>query len=114
MSMAGLGVWATFVFLGEIFKESGQIFILGNILLFLGKKPQKIDYFWAYFYHRPALVFKSVHLATNTLHLLLEIFERFTQKAKIAQSPKQKWSLVTFTFGTVTTDELIANYVRLH
>ena len=54
---AGLGDWADLVFLGKFFKNFGQIIFLGNILLFLSKTTQNIDYFWAYFYHRPALVF---------------------------------------------------------
>ena len=54
--MAGLGDWANFVFLDKFFKNVGRFFFLGNILFLLGKKTQKIDYFWADFYHRPALV----------------------------------------------------------
>ena len=52
-------------------------FFLGNFLLFLGNFQlilgikQKIDYFWACFYHRPALVFKSLHFAWNTLYFML-------------------------------------------
>ena len=56
--MAGLGDWANFYFWGKFFKKFGQIFFLGNILFFLGKEPpQKIDYFWTYFYHRLPLDF---------------------------------------------------------
>ena len=72
--MAGLGDWAIFgVFLGKFLKKIGQIFILGNILFFLGKK-QKFYYFWAYFTIGQHCVFKSVHLATNTLYSMLENF----------------------------------------
>ena len=52
---AGLGDWANFYFWVNFSKNLAHIF-LGNIIFFLGKK-QKIDYFWAHFYHRPALVF---------------------------------------------------------
>ena len=54
--MAGLGDWANFVFLGKCFKNVGRLFFW-VIFYFFSAKKQKIDYFWAYFYHRPPLVF---------------------------------------------------------
>ena len=41
-NLARLGDWANFYFLGKLFKKLGQIFFMGNILFFLGKKPRKL------------------------------------------------------------------------
>ena len=54
--MAGQGDWGNFGFLGKFFKNLGRFFFW-VIFYFSGQKNQKIDYFWADFYHRPALVF---------------------------------------------------------
>ena len=43
-----------------------------NFKLILGKK-QEIYYFRVCFYYRLAFHFKSVHLATNTLHLMCPV-----------------------------------------
>ena len=45
-----------FFFLGEFFKNLGRLFFWVIFDFFWAKK-QKNVYFWAYFYHRPALVF---------------------------------------------------------
>ena len=55
--LVGLSDWANFGFFWVNFSKISADVFLGNILFFLGKKTQKIDYFWAYFHHRPALVF---------------------------------------------------------
>ena len=68
-TLGGLDSVGNFLNLGKR-KLFWADFFLGNFKLILGKK-QKIDYFLAYFYHRLALVFKSVRLATNTPHLVL-------------------------------------------
>ena len=56
LSLARPGDWTNFYFLDKFLNNLGRFF-LGNILFFAGQK-RKIDYFWADFYHRPALVFK--------------------------------------------------------
>ena len=60
---AGLGVWAVFVFWGKFLKKLG-IFLFWAIFYF----------FWHNFTVDKHWFFKSVYLATNTLHLMLENF----------------------------------------
>ena len=55
LAKAGLGDWANFYFWVNFSKIWAVFFWV--IFYFFWAKTQKIDYFWTYFYHRPALVF---------------------------------------------------------
>ena len=71
-SLAGLGDWANFYFWLN-FSNIWADFFLGNIYFFWAKN-RKLIIFGHIFTIGQHWFFKSVHLATNTLYLMLEIF----------------------------------------
>ena len=79
--MVGLGDWVNFYFLGKFFK------ILGNF--FSGQKNRKLIISGHIFTIGQHWSFKSVHLATNTLYLMLEFFFKNSPppQKKFTQSP---------------------------
>ena len=83
--MAGLSDWANFYFLGKFFKNLGRFFSW-VIFYFSGAKNKKLLISEDSFTIGQHWFFKSVHLATNTLYLMLEhFFKKIPQKKN--QSP---------------------------
>ena len=71
--MAGLGDCLNFVFWGKFFNNLGRLFFWA-IFDFFWAKNRKLIIFGHSFTIGQHWFFKSVHLATNTLHLMLENF----------------------------------------
>ena len=63
-----------FCFLGKFLKKLGRFLFWVIFYFFWAKKPQNIYYFWAFVTTGQYWLFNSLHLATNTLHLMLEKF----------------------------------------